>query len=239
MPRLLAFVCLLGATTALAQAKDTEAAKRHYLAGKDALTKKDTDRAVREFVQAYDLSKDPTMFKQIGAAYESGGRNMEAAIYYRRYLNEASNAPDADEIRKRIEKLDAPPQAPAPPVPAQPAPTAPAPPEATSIPPTPSSFVEEESRGWRTAAWVSVGLGAVAVTTGIWRRLPPQEHARHAPLLASRQSAGAFRQVISVQLKPGMPTSTEGSVVAEFAAVYRAAPAAMSSTPIIAKNTPA
>jgi lipopolysaccharide biosynthesis regulator YciM len=71
---------LLWATNALAQAKDTEAAKRHYLAGKDALAKKDTDRAVREFVQAYDLSKDPTMFKQIGAAYESGGRNMEAAI---------------------------------------------------------------------------------------------------------------------------------------------------------------
>src|SRR5215475_11100693 len=149
MPRLLALVCLLGVQAALAQPKDTEAAKRHYFAGKEALNKGDTDRAVREYVQAYDLSKDPTLLKQIGAAYEQGGRSMEAAIYYGRYLNEAANAPDADEIRKRIDKLDAPPQAPAAPAPAAPAPDVkmPAPPEATSIPPTPTSFVEEESHG--------------------------------------------------------------------------------------------
>lgn len=163
---------MMSAAAALAQPRDTEAAKRHYLLGKDALAKKDTDRAVREFVQAYDLSKDPAMFKQIGAAYEQGGRGMEAAIYYRRYLNEVAKAPDADEIRKKIEKLDAPPAPPAPPAPAPaPAPAlpdakAPAPPEATAIPPTPPSFVEEESRSWRTAAWISVGLTAVAITTG-------------------------------------------------------------------------
>src|SRR5262249_459681 len=130
-------------------------------------------------VQAYDLSKDPAMFKQIGAAYEQGGRGMEAAIYYRRYLNEVAKAPDADEIRKKIEKLDAPPAPPAPPAPA-PAPPPPPPhakpplpraeppvaPEAPAIPPTPTSFVEEESRSWRTAAWISVGLTAIAITTG-------------------------------------------------------------------------
>ncbi len=157
------------ATPALAQSRDTEAAKRHYLLGKDALAKKDTDRAVREFVQAYDLSKDPTMFKQIGAAYEAGGRSMEAAIYYRRYLNEVAGATDADEIKKKIEKLDAPPQAQALPPAAAPTPPeakAPAPPEATAIPPTPASFIEEESHGWRTAAWVSVGITAIALTTG-------------------------------------------------------------------------
>jgi hypothetical protein len=160
---------LWGASPAFAEPKDTEAAKRHYLLGKDALGKNDTDRAVREFVQAYELSKDPAMFKQIGAAYESGGRSMEAAIYYRRYLNEVANAPDADEIRKKIEKLDAPPSSPIPPPTPAPPPTAeakPAPPAATAIPKTPASFVEEDSHGWRTAGWVSVGLAAVALTTG-------------------------------------------------------------------------
>lgn len=168
MRTLIVVIGLVWAIPGFAQQKDVEAAKRHYLLGKDALGKKDTDRAVREFVQAYELSKDPAMFKQIGAAYEAGGRSMEAAIYYRRYLNEVSGASDADEIRKKIDKLDAPPQAP-PPTPPSPAPLPPAvkpPPEAVAIPPTPASFVEEESHGWRTAAWVSVGLAAVGLTTG-------------------------------------------------------------------------
>src|SRR6266705_804705 len=142
MRTLVVVIGLVWATPALAQPRDTEAGKRHYLLGKDALGKNDTDRAVREFVQAYELSKDPAMFKQIAAVYEAGGRSMEAAIYYRRYLNEVSGAPDADEIRKKIEKLDAPPRAPAPALAPAPPPEAkaPAPPEATSIPPTPPSF---------------------------------------------------------------------------------------------------
>jgi len=184
----------LGTSVASAQQKDIEAAKRHYLAGKDALGKNDVDKAVREFVRAYDLSKDPAMFKQIGAAYEQGGRSMEAAIYYRRYLNEVTTAPDADEIRKKIDRLDAPPKAPeappAPPPAAQPAPgqkspapaasppapvlppsapppkATPAPPDATAVKPTPISLTDDTPHGWRTAAWVSVGLTAVAITTG-------------------------------------------------------------------------
>jgi hypothetical protein len=188
---------VFGTSLASAQQKDIEAAKRHYLAGKDALGKNDVDKAVREFVRAYDLSKDPAMFKQIGAAYEQGGRNMEAAIYYRRYLNEVSTASDADEIRKKIEKLDAPPKAPEPPpapppAAATPTPTTgqksptpagtpaapvlppsapparatPTPPDVTAVKPTPIALTDDTPHGWRTAAWVSVGLTAVAITTG-------------------------------------------------------------------------
>src|SRR5262249_30157043 len=97
---------MMSAAAALAQPRDTEAAKRHYLLGKDALAKKAPDRGAREFVRACALPRAPAFLKQRGAAYERGGRGRGAAIYYRRYLNEVAKAPDADEIRKKIEKLD-------------------------------------------------------------------------------------------------------------------------------------
>jgi tetratricopeptide (TPR) repeat protein len=91
-----------------AQAKtDFDAAKKHYLSGKSAMAAHDYDLAIREYILAYDITKDAALFKQIGQAYEAQGKKVEAAVYYRRYLNEAKGSGgDGDEMRGRIAALE-------------------------------------------------------------------------------------------------------------------------------------
>jgi hypothetical protein len=124
-------LALLGAPSARAQAQpDYAAAKKHYLAGNEASGRKEFETAIHEYILAYDITKDPSLFRRIGAAYEGLGRRNEAVIYYRRYLSEAKTPPDADEIRGRImtlSKAAAAPPAPAPAPAAEPAKPAPAP----------------------------------------------------------------------------------------------------------------
>jgi tetratricopeptide (TPR) repeat protein len=180
----LVLVLTLAAAPAGAQAKpDFEAAKKHYLAGKSAAAAADYDAAIREYILAYDITKDPALFKQIGTAYEAEGKKTEAAVYYRRYLVEVKGSGDVDEVRARLAAIEGKPTEPArqpsplpPPSPGEPppapaklpppeSPTA-APPEMQlSQPPLPT-FADEGSRWERTAAWISVGLAAIGVTTG-------------------------------------------------------------------------
>lgn len=178
----LAVVCLVAGAARAVDKPDYEAAKRHYLAGKEAQSRGDTDGAVRAYILAYDITKDPALFKQIAQAYEAGGKKPEAAVYYRRYLAEAKTGADAEDVRARIAALTA--VAPAKPVETVPKPAREAPlPEPAKLPPEPAvtePTVTEPSAipsappasegpraGWqRTVAWVSVGLAAVALTTG-------------------------------------------------------------------------
>lgn len=156
---------------------DFEAAKRHYLAGKQALVRKDYDGAIREYILAYDITKDPSLFRQIGGAYEAEGKTTEAAIYYRRYLAEIKPGTESAEVRAKLAVLEGGPlvqtqpttTAPAEP-PRLPAPEPPALPETQAVetvpvPSAPPSLIEEP--GWRrTTAWVFVALTAVGATTG-------------------------------------------------------------------------
>jgi hypothetical protein len=175
----------LAASTAGAQAKpDYEAAKRHYMAGKDASARGDNDAAVKEFILAYDITKDPSLFRQIGVAYEAQGKRAEAAIYYRRFLNEAKPGAEVDDVRARLTAIEGrKPSEPPPPKPAgaPPAKAEPLPPEPPKLPPPESepavperapiqpplpSFSETEDHWQRATAWVFVGLAAIGVTTG-------------------------------------------------------------------------
>jgi tetratricopeptide (TPR) repeat protein len=182
--RFLAVACLVlvvlgGGGPAAAQGKpDYDAARRHYLAAKEAQAKGDHEGAIRAYILAYDITKDPSLFKQIGTAYEGAGKKTEALVYYRRYLSEAKAGPDADEVRAKIAALEgtstpapapapAPPEAEPPKLPPERPPTAsPALEPLPPVPPAPT-LMEDPAGGWqRTAGWVSVGLAAVAVTTG-------------------------------------------------------------------------
>jgi tetratricopeptide (TPR) repeat protein len=173
-----ACLCLLAivAWAAGARAQETpdyDAARRHYLAGRAAHSAGDHDRAVREYILAYDITKDPALFKQIAMAYEAAGQKNEAAIYYRRYLAEGKAGADAGDVRARIATLEgkapAQPEEPAPPpLPPEP-PARPAASEPLPEPPSPprAAMLDEPRGSWqRTAGWVSVGLAAVALTTG-------------------------------------------------------------------------
>ena len=182
MGQRLAYVLLLvlAASSAWAQEKpDYDAAKRHYLAGKEASANGDYDAAVREYILAYDITKDPSLFRQIGVAYETGGKRAEAAIYYRRFLAEAKPGAETEDVRARLaaiegRKTEAPATRPAkaehmPPEPPRlpPPETEPAAPEpAPLVPPPLPSFSEGEGRWKHTTAWIFVGLAAVGATTG-------------------------------------------------------------------------
>jgi hypothetical protein len=168
-------VVLLAATAAWGQAPpDYDAAKRHYLAGKEASTRGDHEAAVREYILAYDITKDPTLFKQIGAAYEAQGKKLEATIYYRRFLAEAKPGAEVEDVKARLVVLEghAPATAPAAREPLPPEPPKLPPPE-TEEPPAAAatqaplpSFAETEGRWQRTTAWIFVGLAAIGTTTG-------------------------------------------------------------------------
>jgi hypothetical protein len=174
---ILGICCALAGRAGAQAAPDYDAARRHYMAAKEAQGKGDWEGAVRSYILAYDITKDPSLFKQIGATYEAAGKKQEALVYYRRYLSEASGAADVAEVRARVEALDPPPApAPAPPAPeeelGEPAklpPESPPAPELEPVPPvpTPPALFDEPGGGWqRTAAWITVGLAAAAVTTG-------------------------------------------------------------------------
>jgi tetratricopeptide (TPR) repeat protein len=168
---------------------DYEAARRHYQAAKAAEQAGRTDEAVREYTAAYDITKDAKILYSIARVYEAGGDNAKAVAFYRRYLLENPQAKDADMVKAHIAELERrpatatpPPPTPTPtppPTPTTPPPPGPPPAPPPDAPPTPPieedappvdgiepTFLDEGPRWQRTAAWVSVGLAAVALTTG-------------------------------------------------------------------------
>jgi hypothetical protein len=171
---LLLILGVLGGTAAAQQAKpDMAAAKQHYTAARAAVAAKDFDTAVKEYIAAYDITKDPSLFKQIAAAYEGGGQNDEAVVYYRRYLAEDTKATDSDDVKAKITALTPATQPDKPPPPPPPPPDDHADHTGKEPPPNggndnapPPTFMDESPRWTRTAGWITVGVAAVALTTG-------------------------------------------------------------------------
>jgi len=170
-------VALVGlAAPAAAQAQpDFEAAKRHFMTGKDLFVRKAFLKAAEEFNQAYEMTRDPVLLFNVAEAYENAGRREEAIRFYEGYLAGVPSAQDREDVERKITWLkrersgwQAPPPAPTPSEPpAQTtSPTGAVPPGAGENP-NPPSGTEEASGGsrLRTAAWVGVGLTAALLTT--------------------------------------------------------------------------
>jgi len=174
-----------GQPGAYAQGKpDFAAARKHYMTAQQAEKAGDYDTAVAEYAAAYDITKDAKILYSVAKAYEGGGNKDAAVVYYRRYVNEAKEAKDRDDVKKHIAELEG--------TPATPPPDkgndviAPTPPPGTPPPGTPPPGGAEEpavnlpgqgigdapalsdggSRWQRTAGWAAVGVAAVAFTTG-------------------------------------------------------------------------
>jgi hypothetical protein len=177
-PCLLAFsavtltVLAMAEPDAYAQQPDMQAARGHYMAGRKAMDEKRFGDAVKSYVSAYDITKDPSLFKQIADAYYADNKKDEAGVYYRRYLAEAKAAPDAEQVKARIAEIDAKPTEPVTDPDEQPLdpisepvtdPIADPIADPGSMPP---SFSEERGSWKRTAGWISVGVAAVLLTTG-------------------------------------------------------------------------
>jgi tetratricopeptide (TPR) repeat protein len=196
-PRALAglLALLLAATAAPALAQELtpaqiERARSHFAAARAAETQEKWDDAVREYIAAYEVTRDPKLFFQIARCYENAGKTREALVFYRRYLNEETglSAAAQQEVRDKIATLQGKPAATASPPPAptpgagteapepDPAPD-PADPgddlldDAMGPPPAVAGAAtlppEEPDASWYgAAAWTSVGVAALFLTSG-------------------------------------------------------------------------
>src|SRR5262249_13460853 len=99
------FVVLWGGATALAQQPDYDAAKRHFLNGKDLFEKHEYARAATEFEAAYEITKDPVVLFNVGEAYEKAGKPDEAIRAYEGYLSGTPQAQDREDVEKKITDL--------------------------------------------------------------------------------------------------------------------------------------
>jgi hypothetical protein len=103
---------LLCAATAGAQQAIPEAAKKHLLAGIDAIEKaktpSDLDKAVGEFEAAAKIAPDaPEVYYFLGKTLSmTRGRTKQAVDAYNRYLALAPNAPDAAKVKAEIAELE-------------------------------------------------------------------------------------------------------------------------------------
>ena len=61
--------------------------------------------AARDFLAAYEITKDPVLFFKIGSAYEKAGKCPTAVGYYDRYLAEAK--PEENFVTITKERIDA------------------------------------------------------------------------------------------------------------------------------------
>ena len=53
-----------------------------YKAASEAMTAGRFDDASRDFLAAYEITKDPVLFFKIGSAFESAGKCTDALVYY-------------------------------------------------------------------------------------------------------------------------------------------------------------
>lgn len=167
---------LLTSTLCLAQGQpDYKAARQHYMDATAAEKNGDYTTAAAGYAAAYDITKDPVLFYKIAHAYEKSGDNDAALVYYRRYVNEAKDAKDRDQVTSHIKELEGgdaivpPPDGDGDVIPPDGDGDLIAPPPDGDGQPDgdqPPAFMDEPARWQRTAAWVSVGVAAVLLTSG-------------------------------------------------------------------------
>ena len=168
-------------------------AKMHYQNAEAAMAEGRFDGAAAEYIEAYEVMKDPILFYKIGTAYQRAGKCDEALVFYRRYLREGKPADDFKKtVDERIAECDPaaagsgtgtgaapagdpavdtappPPDEPPPPPPDEPPPDEPPPDEPVEPLPTGTepSFLDEKPSAMKSAGWVLVGTTIVFATAG-------------------------------------------------------------------------
>ena len=105
--RVLLLVLAVGGGSARGVELDDEAARNHFLAGKSYFTETRYDDALREFNEAFRLSRRVELQYNIGVCEERLGRLTEAVAALRAYLDALPHADDRVEVEGRIADLEA------------------------------------------------------------------------------------------------------------------------------------
>jgi tetratricopeptide (TPR) repeat protein len=158
----------LAAAPAAAMTEEEERAKAHFLAGQSYYDQASYADALKEFNEAYRISKRAPLLYNIARCHEALDQVPEAVAMLERYLHEAPDSADRAAIEARINNLKTRPRKQTTP-PAAGA-VAPSPPAAVAAPePSPPS---PRPRLW---TWVVGGIGvatlAAALGTGVASQL--------------------------------------------------------------------
>jgi tetratricopeptide (TPR) repeat protein len=118
--------------------------QRHAVLGQRLLERGQTQEAIAEFRNAYELGADPRFLYDIGDGYRRLGLRDQALFYFEHYLSAAPDAADREDVEEQISALRA----------------APAPSFAHDVVVVPVVSPEAERPPWRRW-WSWAALGAV------------------------------------------------------------------------------
>jgi tetratricopeptide (TPR) repeat protein len=139
-------------------APDFATAREYYEAAEAEVAAAHYDEALRDYQQAYELTKDPVLFYKLAATQERAGHCDRAISLYQRYLDEAHPAPDFEAAARAHMAGCAPRPAVAAPVPVA-APAAP-------VTPAPTPKLDLHMAPSRRAAWLLAGASGGLVVVG-------------------------------------------------------------------------
>ncbi len=107
MPRAaFALLALLAAAPAHADSADDEIARGHFMTGVSYYDQSRFGPAVKEFLDAYRLSKRTAFLYNIARAYEKLGDPGRASHYYKLYLSVTPNAPEGPQITAAVKEME-------------------------------------------------------------------------------------------------------------------------------------
>jgi tetratricopeptide (TPR) repeat protein len=165
--RALAALALLWSLARPAQAmsEEDERAKAHFLAGQSYYDQASYADALKEFNEAYRLSKKPALLYNIARCFEGLGQLGDAVNMLERYLTDEPETPDRTSIEERIRNLKERQRA------LVPAPVAPPPVTLTAPPPVRLSVAPRHRRWTWIVGGSGVALLGAALGTGIASQL--------------------------------------------------------------------
>jgi tetratricopeptide (TPR) repeat protein len=92
-------------TVSTARADDPAAARLHYNEGTKAFDLGLYDKAIAEYMTAYQAVNDPALLYNLAQAHRLGGHVREALRFYRVYLQRRPNAENRPEVEQKIVEL--------------------------------------------------------------------------------------------------------------------------------------
>jgi hypothetical protein len=87
------------------EAADREEARREFTAGQAADKQRDWQGAIEHYLRANELVAHPNAMFNIATDYERLGKLREAAVWYQRYTEAASDSPDRDKVIRTLREL--------------------------------------------------------------------------------------------------------------------------------------
>jgi tetratricopeptide (TPR) repeat protein len=96
---------LLAASGARAQSSAADNAQAHFDRGAKLYNLGHFQEAITDFEKAYDLDPSPIFLFNIAQSHRQLGNKERALFFYRRYLEQAPNAANRDDVERRMKDL--------------------------------------------------------------------------------------------------------------------------------------